>query len=121
MIDKLDNFMFAFDFFFADGSSDEGMFPLAALLTGALLTIGVAVLLIVVLAVKKNREQSQPHENGVKEKHIGGMTIKIRLKFFEIKYLFFRYGYNRYNSSGNERGPTEVRRRLHAQRQRETT
>lgn len=59
--------------FLADGSEEGGMFPLTALLTGALLTIGVAVLLIVVLAVKKNREQSQPHENGVKEKHIGGL------------------------------------------------
>lgn len=55
----------------ADGADDGGMFPLAALLTGALLTIGVAVLLIVILAIKKNREQSQPHENGMKEKHIG--------------------------------------------------
>lgn len=58
-------------FSFTDGADDGGMFPLAALLTGALLTIGVAVLLIVVLAIKKNREQSQPHENGLKEKHIG--------------------------------------------------
>ncbi|CAO1433875.1 unnamed protein product [Diamesa serratosioi] len=46
------------------------MFPIAALLTGALLTIGVAVLLVVVLALKKNREQA--HQNdGTKEKHIG--------------------------------------------------
>jgi hypothetical protein len=44
---------------------------LAALLTGALLTIGIAVVLVVILALKKNREQSQPHENGIKEKHIG--------------------------------------------------
>lgn len=56
---------------FADGAEDSGMFPVAALLTGALLTIGVAVLLIVVLALKKKNEQSQPHENGLKEKHIG--------------------------------------------------
>lgn len=57
-------------YFFADGV-DESSFPLAALLTGALLTIGVAVLLVIVLAIKKNREQSQPHENGIKEKHLG--------------------------------------------------
>lgn len=57
-------------FCFTDGA-DESSFPLAALLTGALLTIGVAILLVIVLAIKKNREQSQPHENGLKEKHIG--------------------------------------------------
>lgn len=61
-------------YFIADGADDGGMFPLAALLTGALLTIGVAVLLVIVLAIKKNREQSPPHENGLKEKHIGGWT-----------------------------------------------
>lgn len=72
MKDKLITISFWTFYSFADGSDEGGMFPLAALLTGALLTIGVAVLLIVVLAVKKNREQSQPHENGVKEKHIGG-------------------------------------------------
>lgn len=55
-----------------DGVND-GSFPLAALLTGALLTIGVAVLLFVLLGIKKNREQSQPLENGMKEKHIGSL------------------------------------------------
>ena len=50
------------------------MFPIAALLTGALLTIGVAVLLVVVLALKKNREQT--HQNdGTKEKHIGKLMM----------------------------------------------
>lgn len=47
------------------------MTSLAALLTGALLTIGVCILLVIMLAIKKNREQARPHENGMKEKHIG--------------------------------------------------
>lgn len=60
--------------FITDGSGDTAMFPIAALLTGALLTIGVAVLLVVVLALKKNREQT--HQNdGTKEKHIGKLMM----------------------------------------------
>lgn len=56
--------------FLADGVG-EAAFPVTALLAGALLTIGVAVLLIICLTIKKNREQSPLHENGIKEKHIG--------------------------------------------------
>lgn len=56
--------------FIADGVGEAG-FPVAALLAGALLTIVVAVLLIICLAIKRSREQSPPHENGIKEKHIG--------------------------------------------------
>jgi hypothetical protein len=78
---KRENILMNFLLFLADGSDESGMFPLTALLTGALLTIGVAVLLIVVLAVKKNREQSQPHENGVKEKHIGEVFLPMLMKF----------------------------------------
>lgn len=58
-----------FFLFIADGVG-EAAFPVTALLTGALLTIGVAVLLIIFLTIKKSREQP-PHENGIKEKHIG--------------------------------------------------
>jgi hypothetical protein len=56
---------------FADSGDEGGLFPLAALFTGALLTIGLAVLLIVFIALRKNRAQTQTHENGMKEKHIG--------------------------------------------------
>lgn len=63
--------IYIFKFYSIADGADESSFPFAALLTGALLTIGVAVILVVMLAVKKNREQAQPHENGIKEKHIG--------------------------------------------------
>lgn len=60
--------------FITDGIGNTAIFPIAALLTGALLTIGVAVLLVVVLALKKKREQS--HQNdGTKEKHIGKLMM----------------------------------------------
>jgi hypothetical protein len=68
---QLTFFYFPKFFSLADGADEGGMFPLTALLLGALLTIGVAGFLIVILALKKNREQSQPHENGLKDKHIG--------------------------------------------------
>lgn len=58
-------------YFIADSGDESGLFPVAALFTGALLTIGLAVLLIVFIALRKNREQVQTHENGIKEKHIG--------------------------------------------------
>lgn len=37
--------------------------PLAALLTGALLTLGIAVLLVVVLAIRRRREGAHFNEN----------------------------------------------------------
>lgn len=40
---------------FSDGSSSFSIVPIAALLTGILLTLGIAVLLIVVLAVRRKR------------------------------------------------------------------
>jgi hypothetical protein len=55
----------------ADSGDEGGVFPIAALFTGALLTIGLAVLLIVFIALRKNRAQTQTHDNGMKEKHIG--------------------------------------------------
>lgn len=42
--------------FLSDGSNGISIVPLAALLTGALLTLGIAVLLIVVLAIRRRRE-----------------------------------------------------------------
>lgn len=82
---------------FTDGV-DESSFPVAALLTGALLTIGVAVLLVIVLTIKKNREQSQPHENGLKEKHIGLMSVHCTcVALFDDFY--FRNGHNWNNAT----------------------
>ncbi|CRK88287.1 CLUMA_CG002066, isoform A [Clunio marinus] len=78
------------------------MFPLAALLTGALMTIGVAVLLIVILAIKKNREQPQPHENGIKEKHIGmdiTVTTPLEMNVGQQKYVVA------YTLKGSEKQP----------------
>lgn len=47
---------------FLDGSSGMSILPLAGLLTGSLLTLGIAVLLIVVLAVRrKHRHCGGPH------------------------------------------------------------
>lgn len=40
-----------------DGNSNMSMVPLAALLTGSLLTLGLAVLVIVVIAVRRRRGQ----------------------------------------------------------------
>lgn len=74
---KISFFMSTSDFriwphlFIADSGDESGLFPVAALFTGALLTIGLAVLLIVFIALRKNREQVQTHDNGIKEKHIG--------------------------------------------------
>jgi multisubunit Na+/H+ antiporter MnhB subunit len=50
---------------------DGGLFPFTALATGALFTIGITVFLIVIIALRKNRQQTQSHENGLKEKHLG--------------------------------------------------
>jgi hypothetical protein len=79
---RSNEFFLLFFFQFSADGVDEASFPLAALLTGALLTIGIAVVLVVILALKKNREQSQPHENGIKEKHIGKSVISRASKAF---------------------------------------
>ncbi|XP_059610810.1 uncharacterized protein LOC132257796 [Phlebotomus argentipes] len=52
-----------------DGSGGLSVLPVAALLTGALFTIGIAVLLVVVLTVRKRREPSTVCDG--KEKHLG--------------------------------------------------
>lgn len=54
-----------------DGTDGFSILPLAALLTGALFTIGIAVLLVVVLAIRRKRDG---HGTGLcdgKEKHMG--------------------------------------------------
>lgn len=48
--------------------------PIAALLIGALLTLGVAVLLVVVLAIRKKRDQTHHNSGEGKEKQIGMKT-----------------------------------------------
>jgi hypothetical protein len=45
---------------------------------GILLTISFAVLFIVFILLKKNREQTQPHENGMKEKPLGNEKAQSR-------------------------------------------
>uniref|UniRef100_A0A1B0CYQ3 Uncharacterized protein n=1 Tax=Phlebotomus papatasi TaxID=29031 RepID=A0A1B0CYQ3_PHLPP len=51
------------------GSGGLSVLPVAALLTGALFTIGIGVLLVVVLTVRKRREPSTVCDG--KEKHLG--------------------------------------------------
>ncbi|XP_070492638.1 uncharacterized protein side-III isoform X2 [Chironomus tepperi] len=73
-----------------DSGDESGLFPVAALFTGALLTIGLAVLLIVFIALRKNREQVQTHDNGIKEKHIGmdiTVTTPLEMNVGQQKYV----------------------------------
>lgn len=99
--------------FIADGVG-EAAFPVTALLGGALLTIVVAVLLIICLTIKKSREQSPPHENGIKEKHIGSTCVYFPEYLSKVP-SFFRYGHNRNDSTRNERRTAEIRRCLHSE------
>lgn len=54
-----------------DGGLGLSILPLAALLTGTLLTIGIAVLLIVVLAIRKRRDPVSRNICDDKDKHLG--------------------------------------------------
>lgn len=61
---------------FADGTGALSILPIAALLTGALLTIGIAVLLVVVLAIRKKRDPISRNMCDGKDKHMGmDMTV----------------------------------------------
>lgn len=65
-----------------DGSGALSILPLAALLTGALLTIGIAVLLVVVLAIRKRRDPLNRSSCDGKDKHMGEI-IHIFLKVLQ--------------------------------------
>lgn len=57
--------------FSADVGLGLSILPLAALLTGTMLTIGIAVLLVVVVAIRKRRETTARNICGDKDKHLG--------------------------------------------------
>ncbi|XP_055524377.1 uncharacterized protein LOC129718023 isoform X2 [Wyeomyia smithii] len=73
-----------------DGSDGFSILPLAALLTGALFTIGIAVLLVVVLAIRRKRDG---HGTGLcdgKEKHMGmdiTVTTPLEMGMGQQKYV----------------------------------
>lgn len=48
---------------FTDGSTGISIVPLAALLTGALLTLGIAILLVIVLAIRRRRDVPHCSDN----------------------------------------------------------
>ncbi|XP_049278439.1 uncharacterized protein LOC125761396 [Anopheles funestus] len=73
-----------------DGTEGFAILPFAALLTGALFTIGIAVLLVVVLAIRRKRDG---HGGGLcdgKEKHIGmdiTVTTPLEMGMGQQKYV----------------------------------
>ncbi|XP_041763303.1 uncharacterized protein LOC121588918 [Anopheles merus] len=73
-----------------EGTEGLGILPFAALLTGALFTIGIAVLLVVVLAIRRKRDG---HGGGLcdgKEKHIGmdiTVTTPLEMGMGQQKYV----------------------------------
>uniref|UniRef100_A0A182J3I6 Uncharacterized protein n=1 Tax=Anopheles atroparvus TaxID=41427 RepID=A0A182J3I6_ANOAO len=73
-----------------DDTDGFAILPLAALLTGALFTIGIAVLLVVVLAIRRKRDG---HGTGLcdgKEKHIGmdiTVTTPLEMGMGQQKYV----------------------------------
>ncbi|KFB42107.1 hypothetical protein ZHAS_00009768 [Anopheles sinensis] len=73
-----------------DDTDGFAILPIAALLTGALFTIGIAVLLVVVLAIRRKRDG---HGTGLcdgKEKHIGmdiTVTTPLEMGMGQQKYV----------------------------------
>lgn len=57
--------------FFTDGGIGLSILPIAALLTGTFFTIGIAVLLVVVLAIRKRRDPVSRNICDDKDKHLG--------------------------------------------------
>ncbi|XP_055382645.1 uncharacterized protein LOC129612864 isoform X2 [Condylostylus longicornis] len=55
----------------ADGAIGISILPLAALLTGTLFTVGIGILLVVVIAIRKRREQNGRNMCDDKDKHLG--------------------------------------------------
>lgn len=62
-------------YLFPDGGIGLSILPLAALLTGSLLTIGIGVLLVVVLAIRKRRDPVARNMCDDKDKHIGMLLM----------------------------------------------
>lgn len=56
---------------FADGRMGLSILPIAALLTGTLFTVGIAVLFVVVIAVRRRRCQGARNLCDDKDKHLG--------------------------------------------------
>ena len=61
---------------FSDGRMGLSILPIAALLTGTLFTVGIAVLFVVVVAVRKRRCQGGRNTCDDKDKHLGMYCIE---------------------------------------------
>lgn len=71
-----------------DGGFGLSILPLAALLTGTFLTIGIAVLLIVVSAIRKRRDPVARNICDDKDKHLGRLShFSIFFCCWKIKYF----------------------------------
>lgn len=68
--------------FNSDGRLGISILPLAVLLTGTLFIVGIAVLFVVVIAVRKRREQGGRTICDDKDKHLG---IKSTRRLYKIK------------------------------------
>lgn len=78
--------LFSFSWCNIDGGT---ILPLAALLTGAFLTLGVGVLLIVVLAIRKRRHPAARSICDDKDKHLGKISYFLYLFLFYLKRILF--------------------------------
>lgn len=66
--------MFSF-LLLADGRMGLSILPIAALLTGTLFTVGIAVLFVVVIAVRRRRCQGARNLCDDKDKHLGELWL----------------------------------------------
>lgn len=71
----------------ADGGVGLSILPLAALLTGTLLTLGIGVLLVVVLAIRRKRDPAQRSACDDKDKHLGESFINECPPILQIKFI----------------------------------
>lgn len=67
-------YIFYKQFGVADGRMGLSILPLAALLTGTLFTLGIAVLFVVVLALRRRRCQGGRGTCDDKDKHLGELN-----------------------------------------------